>query len=90
MIGSFRHQRHGLKGGLESKDTHYFGLGSHIFRSFSSIIDSPHFGDKKKKFTIHYHYSSVTIHDTVHSEFLPILGGLSLMFEASFSSDLLL
>ena len=39
---------------------------------FSTTIDSPHFGDKKKKFTIHYHYSSITIHDTVHFEFLPI------------------
>ena len=39
---------------------------------FSFTIDSPRFGDKKKKFTIHFHYSSITIHDTVHSEFLPI------------------
>ena len=43
---------------------------------FSSTIDSPRFGDKKRNLlftvTIHYHYSSVTVHDTVHSEFLPI------------------
>ena len=38
---SFWHQWYDLKGGLDSEDTHYFGLGSHIFRSFSSTIDSP-------------------------------------------------
>ena len=54
VIGSFGHQGYGLKlkGGLESKDTHYFGLDSHIFRSCSSTIDSLQFGDKKKNFTI--------------------------------------
>ena len=68
VIGSFGLQGYGLKlkGGLESKDTHYFGLDSHIFRSCSSTIDSLQFGDKKKNFTIQSlftcHYSSITIH----------------------------
>ena len=53
----------------------------------------PHVLGQKVKFTIHLslfivtihcHYSPVTIHDTVHSEFLPIEGGLSLIFQASF------
>ena len=49
-------------------------------KTFSSTIDSQRFEDKKRNslfshyspVTIHYHYLSVTVHDTVHSEFLPI------------------
>ena len=64
VISSFGHQGYGLKlkGGLESKDTHYFGLDSYIFRSCSSTIDSLQFRDKKKKFTIHLSLFIVTIH----------------------------
>ena len=43
---------------------------------FSSTIDSPRFGDKKEKFTIHYHYSSVTIYDTVHFKIFAYLRGV--------------
>ena len=44
---------------------------------FSALQLIPHaLGTKREIYyspvTIHYHYSSVTIHDTVHSEFLPI------------------
>ena len=39
---------------------------------FNSTIDSPRFGDKKRNSLFTCHYSSVTVHDTVHSEFLPI------------------
>ena len=80
---------YGLKGCLDSIDTHHSGLGSHIFRSFSSTIDSPCFGDKKKKFTIHCHYS-MSLFICYYSwhcslRIFAYLRGLSLMFETSFS-----
>ena len=84
VIGSFGHQGYGLKlkGGLVSIDTHYFGLDSHIFRSCSSTIDSLQFGDKKKNFTIQSlficHYSSVTVHVTIHSDYCLFKGGCPL------------
>ena len=50
-------------------------------QKFSALQLIPHVLEKKRRnslfsyyspITIHCHYSSVTIHDTVHSEFLPI------------------
>ena len=41
-------------------------------KNFEFYNSFPMFWGQKMKFTIHCHYSSVTIHDTVHSEFLPI------------------
>ena len=53
----------------------------HQRQEFSTLQLIPHVLGQKVKFTIHlslftvtihYHYSSVTVHDTVHSKFLPI------------------
>ena len=45
-------------------------------KNFQLYNYSPRFGTKSEIYyspiTIHCHYSSVTVHDTVHSEFLPI------------------
>ena len=45
-------------------------------KNFEFYNSFPRFGAKSKIYyssvTIHCHYSPVTIHDTVHSEFLPI------------------
>ena len=63
---------------------------SHTFFALVMIYYTlPCFGTKSEIYyspiTIHCYYSSITVHDTIHSEFLPISRGLSLMFEASFS-----